>query len=145
MLAEDGKPGLTARYYNALGTASALFTPGQREAFQKSLRFSDKPVVTRRESTVGGHSLDLANVSDHHRVVWTGYLFSPETGLYRLGLGGFNSGRLQLDGKAFVDLADKPYGSLPTMKTLQLVKGRRYAVEISGEALVETGVGTPSA
>ncbi len=134
LLAEDGKPGLTARYYNALGTAPALFTPAERDAYQKTLRYSDKPVVTRRESTVGGHSLDLASVSDHHRVIWTGYLVSPETGLFRLGLGGFMSGRLSLDGKPFVDLADKPYGSLPTMKTLPLVKGHRYAVEIAGEA-----------
>ena len=132
--AEDGRPGLTARYYNALGTAPALFTPAERDAYQKAVQYAAKPVVTRREASVGGHSLDLANVSDHHRVVWTGYLVPPETGLYRLGLGGFNSGRMVLDGKPFADLAGKPYGSLPTMKTLQLVKGRRYRIEISGEA-----------
>jgi beta-glucosidase len=135
--ADDGKPGLTARYYNALGTAPALFTAPEREAYRKSLRFADKPVVIRRESTVGGHSLDLTNVSDHHRVVWSGYLVPPESGLYRLGLGGFMSGRLELDGKPFVDLADKPYGSLPTMKTLKLERGHRYPIEIAGEA--ETG------
>ena len=132
--AEDGQPGLTARYYNALGPAPALFTPATREAYRKSLRFADKPVVTRRETTVGGHSLDLAKVADHHRVVWTGYLVPPETGLYRLGLGGFNSGRMELDGKPFADLADKPYGSLPTMKTLPLVGGHRYRIMVSGEA-----------
>ena len=131
---DDGKPGLTARYYNALGTAPRTFTPAERKAYQQSLRYDAMPIVTRREATVGGHSLDLAAVSDHHRVVWTGYMVPPETGLYRLGLGGFNSGRLLLDGKPFVDLANTPYGSLPTMKTLQLVKGHRYRIEVSGEA-----------
>jgi beta-glucosidase len=132
--AEDGKPGLTARYYNALGTAPATFTPEERKAYQAALRYADKPVATRRESTVGGHSLDLAAVSDHHRVVWTGYLVPPETGRYRLGLAGFRNGRMKLDGKPFIDLGEAAYGSLPTMKTLTLEKGRRYPVEISGEA-----------
>ncbi len=132
--AEDGKPGLTARYYNALGTAPATFTPDQRKAYQVALRYADKPVATRRETTVGGHSLDLAAVSDHHRVVWTGYLTPPESGSYRLGLAGFHNGRMKLDGKPFIDLGEAAYGSLPTMKTLTLEKGHRYPIEISGEA-----------
>jgi beta-glucosidase len=132
--AEDGKPGLTARYYNALGTAPATFTPEQRKAYQADLRYADKSVVVRRESTVGGHSLDLAAVSDHHRVVWTGFLVPPETGLYRLGLSGYRNGVLELDGKPFIDLGDAPWGSLPTMKTLTLEKGHRYRIKITGEA-----------
>jgi beta-glucosidase len=132
--AEDGQPGLTARYYNALGTAPATFTPEQRKAYEAALRYAEKPVATRRESTVGGHSLDLAAVSDHHRVVWTGYLVPPETGRYRLGLAGFRNGRMKLDGKPFIDLGEAAWGSLPTMKTLTLEKGHRYPIEISGEA-----------
>jgi beta-glucosidase len=132
--AEDGKPGLTARYYNALGTAPATFTPEQRKAYEASLRYADKPVVTRRESTVGGHSLDLAAVSDHHRVVWTGFLVPPETGLYRLGLSGYRNGVLEMDGKPFMNLSDAPWGSLASMKTLTLEKGHRYRIRISGEA-----------
>jgi beta-glucosidase len=132
--AEDGKPGLTARYYNALGTAPATFTAEQRKAYQAALRYAAKPAVVRRESTVGGHSLDLAAVSDHHRVVWTGFLVPPETGLYRLGLSGYRNGIMEMDGKAFIDLGDAPWGSLPTMKTLTLEKGHRYTIKISGEA-----------
>ena len=139
---EDGKPGLTARYYNALGTPPKLFAPGELAEYLKTVRFADKPVVTRRESSVDGRSLDLAQVSDHHRVVWTGYLVPPETGTYRLGLSGFQSGTLSFDGKPFVDLADARWGSLPTMKIVNLQKGKRYPIEITGEAHTgTTGVG----
>ena len=139
---QNGEPGLTARYYNALGTAPAAFTPAERKAYQATLRYANKPVVARRESGVGGHSLDLAAVSDHHRVVWSGYLVPPETGLYRLGLSGFMSGRMEFEGKPFVDLADAPWGSLPTMKTLPLQKGHRYPIEITGDAQTgDAGVG----
>jgi beta-glucosidase len=131
---EDGKPGLTARYYNALGTAPATFTSDQRKAYEEALRFAVTPAVIRTETTVGGHSLDLAKVSDHHRVVWTGYLVPPEAGRYRLGLSGYKNGRMEMDGKPFIDLGDAPWGSLPTMKTLTLEKGHRYRVEIAGEA-----------
>lgn len=134
LLSEDGKPGLTARYYNVLGTPPALFAPGQLEEYLKTVRFADKPVATRRETSVDGRSLDLAQVSDHHRVVWTGYLIPPESGTYRLGLSGFQSGHMSFDGKPFVDLKDARWGSLPTMKTVALKKGQRYPVEIVGEA-----------
>ena len=140
--AEDGKLGVTARYYNALGTAPKTFTPDQRKAYQAALRFAATPVVTRRESSVGGHSLDLAAVSDHHRVVWSGYLVPDETGLYRLGISGYMNGRMKLDGKPFLDLGDAPWGSLPTMKSLTLTKGHRYPIEITGEAQTgDAGVG----
>jgi beta-glucosidase len=139
---QNGEPGLTARYYNALGTPPATFTAAEREAYQKGLRYADTPVVTRREEGVGGHSLDLSAVSDHHRVIWNGFLVPPESGLYRLGLAGFMSGRMELEGKPFVDLADAPWGSLPTMKTRKLEKGRRYPIEIVGDAQTgDAGVG----
>lgn len=134
LVADDGKPGLTARYYNALGDAPATFTPEELDAYRKSVRFAAKPVVTRRESGVEGRSLDLAKVSDHHRVVWTGYLVPPEDGLYRLGLSGFQNGTLEFDGKPLVDLKDATWGSLPTLKTLTLRKGQRYPIRVTGEA-----------
>ncbi|MXP28213.1 glycoside hydrolase family 3 protein [Porphyrobacter algicida] len=138
----DGKPGLTARYYNAIGTAPATFTPDQRAAYEKTLAYANDPVVTRREESVGGHSLDLAQVSDHHRVVWSGYLVPPESGLFRLGLSGFMSGSMHFEGKPFVDLANAPWGSLPTMKTIRLEKGHRYKIEITGVAQTgDAGVG----
>lgn len=142
LVSEDGKPGLTARYYNVVGTPPKLFAPGKLDEYLKTVKFSEKPVVTRRERSVDGRSLDLAQVSDHHRVVWTGYLVPPESGTYRLGLSGFQSGRMDFDGKPFVDLKDAKWGSLPTMKTVTLEKGHRYPVRMIGEAHTGTaGIG----
>ena len=93
--------------------------------------------MTRRERSVDGRSLDLANVSDHHRVVWSGYLVPPETGLYRLGLAGFQTGSMTFEGQPLIDLKGVPWGSLPSLKTVRLEKGRRYPIEIAGVS--ETG------
>ncbi len=138
----DGRPGLLARYYNILGSPPARFAPGTFADFARTARFADAPVVSRVEPGVEGRSLDLAQVSDHHRVVWSGFLVPPESGSYRLGLSGFMSGTLNFQGKPFVDLKDAPWGSLPTMKTVRLEKGRRYPIEVTGDAHTgTTGVG----
>jgi beta-glucosidase len=140
--APDGRPGLLANYYNVLGTPPTRFAPGAFQAYVGKARFAETPVATRIETSVNGRSLDLAQVSDHHRVVWTGFLIPPETGSYRLGLSGFMSGSLRFEGKPFVDLKDAPWGSLPTMKTVRLEKGRRYPITVTGDAHTgTTGVG----
>src|SRR5690606_21352183 len=81
---------------------SARFAPGELDAWIERTGFAREPVVTRVEPDVNSRSLDLAQVHDVHRVEWTGYLVPPETGIYRLGLGGFN-GELEFDGEPFVD------------------------------------------
>jgi beta-glucosidase len=91
-------------------------------------------VVTPDRGGRRGRSLDLAGVSDHHRVVWTGFMVPPESGTYRLGLAGFN-GELKFDGKPFADLRKAGWGSLPTMKTLRLEKGRRYPIEVTSSRI----------
>lgn len=137
--APDGRPGLLARYFNPVEPPPARFAPGTFGEAVAKMRFADKPVVTRVEADVAARSLDLANVSDHHRVVWTGFLVPPESGTYRLGLSGFN-GELKLDGKPFADLRKASWASLPTLNTLRLEKGRRYPIEIISEAHVLAGV-----
>ncbi|MBO9711718.1 glycoside hydrolase family 3 C-terminal domain-containing protein [Sphingomonas sp.] len=129
----DGKPGLQARYYNAL--PDALGKDG------KPMKVADQPVVTRVEGGVGGNNMDLAQVQPDHRVVWTGYLVAPETGSYRLGLSGWQSGTMLFDGKPFASLKDAPWGSLPQLKTVKLLKGKRYPIEISADAHGGAGVG----
>ncbi|MBO9560955.1 MAG: glycoside hydrolase family 3 C-terminal domain-containing protein [Caulobacter sp.] len=135
----DGKPGLLARYFNPVEPAPKRFAPGTFGDIVAKMRFADQPVVTRLEADVAARSLDLAAVSDHHKVVWTGFLVPPESGTYRLGLTGFN-GELKLDGKAFADLRKSGWGSLPTMKTIKLEKGRKYPIEITSEAHALSGV-----
>ncbi|HZV18727.1 MAG TPA: glycoside hydrolase family 3 C-terminal domain-containing protein [Sphingobium sp.] len=135
----DGKPGLIARYYNPTLTPPTRFEPGTLEQQIKAMTFRTQPVVTRREADVAGRSLDLAKVSDHHRVVWTGFLVPPETGTYRLGLQGGN-GAMRLNGEPFVDLGKARWNSLPTTKTIPLEKGRRYPIEISMDSHFNTGI-----
>lgn len=135
----DGRPGLLARYYNPVEQPPTRFAPGTFGEIVAKMRFADQPVVTRVEADVAARSLDLAPVMDHHRVVWTGFLVPAETGTYRLGLTGFN-GELKLDGKPFADLRKSSWGSLPTLKTIALVKGRRYAIEVTSETHALSGV-----
>lgn len=137
--APDGKPGLLARYYNPTQTPPDRFQPGTLGAITKAMTFKDKPVVTRREADVAGRSLDLAMVSDHHKVVWTGFLVPPETGTYRLGLSGSN-GDLLFDGKPFVDLTGSSWNSLPTMKTIALEKGKRYPIQVTMTSHFNSGI-----
>jgi beta-glucosidase len=135
----DGKAGLLARYFNTAEPAPARFAPGTFGEAVAKMTYADKPVVTRIEADVAARSLDLAGVSDHHRVVWTGFLVPPESGTYRLGLAGFN-GELKVDGKPFADLRKAGWASLPTLKTLRLEKGRRYPIEVTSESHALSGV-----
>jgi beta-glucosidase len=135
----DGKSGLLARYYNTVELPPKRFAPGTFGEAVAKMRYADQPVVTRVESDVAARSLDLATVSDHHRVVWTGFLVPPESGTYRLGLTGFN-GELKFDGKPFADLRKAGWGSLPTLKTIRLEKGRKYPIEIVSESHALSGV-----
>ncbi len=133
LLTPDGKPGLLARYFNPTRQPPALFAPGAFKAETEAMQYQPAPVVSRVEPDVAGRNLDLPKVADHHRVEWTGFLVAPETGQYRLGLTGWN-GALELDGKPFVDLTKAGYGSLPTLRTVTLEKGRRYPIRVVSEA-----------
>ncbi|WP_448664205.1 glycoside hydrolase family 3 C-terminal domain-containing protein [Sphingomonas sp. CJ20] len=135
----DGKPGLLARYYNPVETPPKRFAPGTFGPAVAKMRYADAPVVTRTEADVAARSLDLGQVSDHHRVVWTGFLVPPETGNYRLGITGFN-GEMKLDGKPFADLRKSGWGALPTLKTIRLEKGKRYPIEITSESHGLSGI-----
>ncbi|WP_298578378.1 glycoside hydrolase family 3 C-terminal domain-containing protein [uncultured Luteimonas sp.] len=136
----EGAPGLLARYYNAAAAPPARFAPGELDAWVQRTGFESEPVVSRVEPDVNSRSLDLAQVRDVHRVQWTGYLVAPESGTYRLGIGGFN-GEMTFDGKPFVDLRGASWNSLPTMKTVRLEGGRRYPVTVTTEARILTGIG----
>ena len=136
----DGEPGLLARYYNAAAAPPTRFAPGELDAWIQRTGFEADPVVTRIEADVNSRSLDLAQVRDVHRVEWTGYLVPPETGIYRLGIGGFN-GEMEFDGKPLVDLHGASWNSLPTMRTVRLEGGRRYPVKVTTEARILTGIG----
>ncbi|WP_339467957.1 hypothetical protein, partial [Pseudomonas lurida] len=88
LIGPDGKPGLLARYFNPVTPPSLPFKPGTDHTILAALTYQDRPIVTRREVDVAARAFDLPRVNDYHRTEWTGFLVAPETGSYRLGLGG---------------------------------------------------------
>ncbi|WP_277967732.1 glycoside hydrolase family 3 C-terminal domain-containing protein [Sphingomonas echinoides] len=128
----DGKPGLLARYFNPVTPPTLPFAPGTDRAAIAALTYQDRPVVTRREEDVAARGLLLPTVNDYHRTEWTGFLVPPETGSYRLGLGG--SGLIELDGKTFLDVGADHRGPLPSLKTVPLQKGHRYRLRVVSTA-----------
>ncbi|HZU50997.1 MAG TPA: glycoside hydrolase family 3 C-terminal domain-containing protein, partial [Sphingomicrobium sp.] len=130
---DDGKTGLTARYYNALPAA-----PGRNGS---PMSVEAAPSAIAIEPGLGGGESDLSAVHEDHRVIWSGYLVPPETGTYRLGLSGWQNGKLLLDGEALVELVNAPWGSLPRMNLVHLEKGHRYRLEVSADVHGTAGVG----
>ena len=130
---EDGKEGLTARYYNALPDAA-----GKDDG---PMKVEAQPVVTKVSAGLDDESPTLPKVHEDHRVTWTGYFVPPVTGTYRLALSGWRSGTMMFDGKPFAELKDAAWGSIPKLQTLQLEGGRRYPIRVSTDAHGTAGVG----
>ncbi|WP_416465442.1 glycoside hydrolase family 3 C-terminal domain-containing protein [Sphingomonas sp. VDB2] len=114
----DGKPGIKAEYYNA--TAQD--------------QFASKPVLTRTEDSITSRASEFKQVATDHRIVWTGYLVAPETGLYRLALTGVK-GEISLNGKPVVVATDYSRWAEPLKLTeVAMTEGERYAVRLQGES-----------
>ena len=128
-----GRPGLVARYYNALPEAA-----GKNGT---AMKVSAAPAATVVAAGVGDGAGELPAVNEDHRVVWTGFLVAPETGSYRLGLSGWQTASMAFDGRPHVAFVDAPWGSLPKMKTVRLEKGHAYPIEVSADAHGGAGVG----
>lgn len=140
LLTPQGKPGLRAEYFNAEPAAPTTFPSiaGFMERIQK-LTYAKKPVVTRTEPGVAARAHELAEVSDHYRVVWSGYLVAPETGVYRIGLSGV-AGSLELDGKTLSTLGQFEFGTLPQLTAVTLREGHRYPIRVESEGHALNGV-----
>ena len=129
----DGKPGLRADYYNATKAPVVQakdFTAALDELSKTT--FGKKPVLTRVEPGVAPRGYDSKKVGEHHRVVWSGYLVPPESGSYRLAIGGMLA-TATLDGKSFGTIQRSAWGELPNFVTMTLEKGKRYALRITTE------------
>ena len=132
--APNGKPGLLARYYNATTRLpKAFLSQTAMMDFVKRMKYAAKPAVARIEQVVAARGNELAKVSEHHRVIWTGFLIPPESGIYRIGLTGF-MGTVTLNGKVVAKLDHPQWGGLPKMTDVPLVKGKRYPFQVVTEA-----------
>ena len=108
----DGKPGLRAEYINGGDT---------------------KPVLVRTEPGVVSHALQFKDVADKHKVVWTGALVAPETGIYRIGVTGVQ-GELTVAGKPAVQASTySQWGEPLKLTDVRLEKGQRYPLRFQAE------------
>jgi beta-glucosidase len=129
----DGKPGLRADYYDADGVPPKHFA--SPEAFSRhtaTMKFKSKPTFSRVEPNVAGRGREFAQLSDHYKVIWTGFLVPPASGTYRIGLSGF-SGELTFDGRLLTQPGDVRWGALPKLTSVTLKKGTRYPIQVTGE------------
>ncbi|MCS0632594.1 glycoside hydrolase family 3 C-terminal domain-containing protein [Telluria mixta] len=108
----DGKPGLRAEYINGTDT---------------------KPVLVRTEPGLESHALQFKDVADKHKVVWTGALVAPESGMYRLGVTGVK-GELKVGGKPAVQASTySQWGEPLKLTDVRLEKGQRYPLRFQAE------------
>jgi beta-glucosidase len=132
-------PGMNFLREETLVPAAALSTdkeqPGLTGEYFKGTNFEGTPQVVRVDQFVNLHLINpepsaltppmgLGNFS----VRWSGFLTPQESGTYRIGLTG-SMNRLWLDNKLIVDdfVLHDPR---PATSTLELEKGRRYALRI---------------
>jgi beta-glucosidase len=115
----DGKPGLTAEY--TVGAGLEL-NPGAMP----------KPLVTRVEP---GLDLTESNLPSEARgqhslmVQWSGFLTSPETGDYLLGILADGFARVTVDGKQ-VAQEFRTDGAEPKLGQVHLEKGQKVALKV---------------
>jgi len=134
----DGKPGIHIDYFNAVGTPPTPLSFDELKAMAAAMRFEAKPVLSRTEPTVNDWGRAYAQVTDHHRIVATGFLVPPETGTYRIKLTGGGSS-FEFDGKLIGK--NEAYGSEKAgFETVQLIAGHRYPIRIAsnGQAFSDT-------
>ncbi|MET0981951.1 MAG: glycoside hydrolase family 3 C-terminal domain-containing protein, partial [Telluria sp.] len=118
----DGRRGLRADYFNASGTG-----------------FDTRPAATRVEPGLESHALELKAVAERHKVVWTGFLHAPETGVYRIGVSGVQ-GELTVDGQPGLKASAYSRWAEPLrLVDVHLRKGQRYPLRFHSETGV-TGV-----
>lgn len=128
----DGQPGLKAVYYNAR-PASPAADPKAEPVYDAN------PVVTRVEPSMGGGAVDLTQVAEQHKVMWTGFLVAPETGTYRIAVTGVK-GKMEVEGQPAISADHYSRWSEPLHLTeVKLEKGQRYPVSFQTETGVSAG------
>jgi beta-glucosidase len=78
----------------------------------------------------------LRRDSDQGKVVWTGFLVSPATGTYRIGVGGTygaSADQLTFDGKLLTKPGRSREPALPELTLVTLEKGHRYPIRIESD------------
>jgi beta-glucosidase len=113
---EDGQAGLKAEYFAGADCSGSPQTVRADSAINLQLSHPDTSAIAPPEGM------------KEFSVRWTGFLTPSESGSYQFGLIG-SMNRLWLDGQLIVDDAVL-HDAIPTIKTLQLEKGHRYALKV---------------
>ncbi len=124
---EDGKPGVTVRYYPFAKSAKAA-PKSLMEKFMSAMTAKpvDQPVATKVESLINYELFSQPLLPDGGKAVATGFLVAPVSGTYRVGARTM-IGTLQI--------ADKPPlairngfnpGVAPVFETVELEAGKHY-------------------
>jgi beta-glucosidase len=117
---DDGKPGLKGEYFagpDCSGTPQVVRVD---------------PYVDLQLYHADTHALPVPDGMRDFSVRWTGFLTPAESGTYNVGLMG-SMQRLWIDGKLVIDDAIG-HDPNPQLATMQLTKGRKYAVKIEYQA-----------
>jgi len=115
--APDGQPGLRADYFNGVDGGG----------------FSAKPADTRVEPRVVSNATFAHGVDGRHKVVWTGFLVPPESGIWRIAMTGV-VGTLATDGTAVRAEHSSGWNEPLKFTDVVLQKGRRYALRLEAES-----------
>ncbi len=132
LLTPEGQRGVRVSYFNPVTSVPDLIDPVVLKSTLASIRYPDKPVVSRVESDVGDRVTSLPEVGTHHRTDWSGFVVPPESGTYRIGLTGVG-GILRFDGVVASDRTKARYNDLATFVTVPLVADHRYRFDITSE------------
>jgi beta-glucosidase len=138
--APRGEQGLLAEYYDVAEQMPTRYANHADFAeHARKIKFKSKPTLSRVEPGIAMRGNEHGQVSEYYRVVWTGFVVPPESGTYRISLGGPNA-ELKFDGKVLARHQNQPWGTRSAMTELALVKGRRYPIRVSADALLLAGV-----
>ena len=138
LLTEDGKPGVTVRYYPFKPDGK----PAPTSLMEKFMRAftatpADMPTTTRTEALINNELFVQPLLPNGGKVVAKGYLVPKETGTYRLGVRTI-IGSFQFGDKPEVAIRNgfNP-AVMPVLQTVELEAGKRYpfAVGIQVPAL----------
>jgi beta-glucosidase len=106
---------------------------GLTGAYFDNVDFAGEPFVTRTDQAVNFVWKNTSPVrgqwGDHFAVRWTGYLLPPASGLYQIGVSGYNAYRLRLDGEPLVENVDIHH-PIMRLAALELEAGRLYRLEL---------------
>lgn len=127
LLTPDGRPGIKAEYYNAIDSGAAA-TPATPR------KYAATPTLSRVETSLVTRASEFKQITNNHKVVWTGFLVAPEAGLYRLALTGVK-GSLTLKGKPVVEAKDYSRWAEPLkLVDVRMTKGERLAIKLEAES-----------